>query len=223
MSFVRPLNEAVTRAVAAGASSLGLKRPIGSGWGTRIRTWTNGVRVRSSTVKLSPTRASRATLPGLSASTLGSSGRGAAAVARSIDAPAGPVYPLSRSFHRPPQMGAAARGREGRPPPEAAGRHHRPAPHRSSPRRPDRVRPGVEPSAAEPCRKGRAGMPTSAFGIAYSSKGEDMGGKFVGFGTLPTILVDYDHPTTVNAGLTGRDRHARTSVLPCSIPSFALR
>ena len=26
------------------------------GWGTRIRTWTNGVRVRSSTVKLSPTR-----------------------------------------------------------------------------------------------------------------------------------------------------------------------
>ncbi|WP_421697218.1 hypothetical protein [Ancylobacter sp.] len=66
-------------------------------------------------------------------------------------------------------------------------------------------------------------MQTSAFGIAYPPKGEDMGGKFVGFGTLPTILVDARHPTTVNAGLTGRDRHARTSVLPCSIPPFALR
>lgn len=28
----------------------------GIGWGTRIRTWTNGVRVRCSTVKLSPKR-----------------------------------------------------------------------------------------------------------------------------------------------------------------------
>ncbi len=29
---------------------------LGAGWGTRIRTWTDGVRVRCSTVKLSPSR-----------------------------------------------------------------------------------------------------------------------------------------------------------------------
>ena len=73
---------------------------IGGGWGTWIRTRTNGVRVRSSTVKLSPTVAPQAALSGAFRDDTVCRVAGAAAVARSIDAPAGSVYPPPRSFHR---------------------------------------------------------------------------------------------------------------------------
>lgn len=71
----------------------------GGGWGTWIRTRTNGVRVRSSTVKLSPTVTPHAASSGAFRGDTRCRDAGAAAVARSIDAPAGSVYPPPCSFH----------------------------------------------------------------------------------------------------------------------------
>lgn len=100
------------RGPAGAAPSWAIRRKR-SGWGTWIRTRTNGVRVRSSTVKLSPTVAPQAALSGAFRGDTVCRIAGAAAVARSIDAPAGSVYPPTRSFHRhcvtPPESGCHGR------------------------------------------------------------------------------------------------------------------
>lgn len=102
------------------------------GWGTRIRTWTNGVRVRSSTVKLSPTEGIGNTSKDLGF-TYPAAGRAIPAANAGDIAPAtGAVYPLLHSFHDSARRHRAAPARPDRrrgrmPPPTRALRPSRPA------------------------------------------------------------------------------------------------